>query len=82
MNFEIEPSYGTGVSVLYSSYAMFPVDHILWSTLPPPSLSRHEMCGHLFLAKTFCKKSHLSRRLSLSLSHHSLEISSSLYVMT
>ena len=32
-----------------------------------------------FLAKTSCKKSHPSR---LSLSHHSLEISSSLYVMT
>ena len=74
------------VSVLYSSYTMFLVDHNLWSTLPPPppSLSRHERCGHLFFGQGFLQKvSSLSRRRRrLSLSSHSLEISSSLYVMT
>ena len=58
------------VSVLYSSYTMFLVDHNLWSTLPPPpiSLSSREMWS-LFFGQDFLQKvSSLSRhRLSLSL---------------
>ena len=48
----------TCISVLlYSSYAMFPVDHKLWSTMPPApiSLSRRE---RIFLTK--CLISHRS----------------------
>ena len=60
---------------------MFPVDHNLWSTLAPLSLSSREMWSSFFFGQDFLQE--VSSLISLSLSHHShLEISSSLYVMT
>ena len=60
------------VSVLYSSYAMFPVDHNLWSTLPPPHLSlvMRDVLVIFFFGQDFLQKvsSLLSLSLSLSLS--------------
>ena len=73
------------VSVLYLSYAMFPVDHNWWSTLPPPppppppiSLVRRDVL--IFFCQNFLQKvsSLVSLSLSLiahlSLSHHLISL--------